>query len=486
MTANSKVLIIDDEPIARESLEALLAGEDYDLYFASNGSEGLTKARALRPDAILLDVMMPGMDGYEVCRRLRAEPDLALIAVIMITALDDRTSRLNGLRAGADEFLSKPYDSVELRARLETIASLGRYRRLLAERTRFEWMVEQSEEGYLILDGSGHITYANPQARIYMNLTADGLGQSFIEAARRQYLLEPEELWQQNRGGFQVEGPRFLVMPETETARAFWLQVDELNSSLDGERAVQIKDVTNAVTAYQDMRRFQNAIVHKLRTPLIAMHGSLNLLANYGTSMQPQEAADFARAALAGVERLRQEIDDVLQYINAPVLATNGQTEVDWFAARVSALGNQLGIEAMAVRVHPSMVGQTLPLSTQAIDCIFWELLENSKKFHPNETPAVSVVLEQTGDRQIQIQVVDDGVTLTPQQIRWALAPYLQGEKYFTGEMPGMGLGLPLVATLVWRAGGTVTLANREDGTGLVVSIGLNISESTDIEGRGR
>ena len=485
MTANNKVLIIDDEPITRASLEALLAGEDYDLHFASSGSEGLDKARALQPDAILLDVMMPGMNGYEVCRRLRAEPDLALTAVIMITALDDRTSRLNGLRAGADEFLSKPYDSVELRARLETIASLGRYRRLLAERTRFEWMVEQSEEGYLILDGIGQISYANPQARTYLNLAADDLDQSFIEVARRQYRLEPEVVWRQNQDGVRIEGPCFLVMPETETARAFWLQVDELPSSIDGERAVLIKDVTNAVTSYQDMRRFQNAIVHKLRTPLIAMHGSLNLLANYGTLMQPQEAADSARAALDGVERLRKEIDDVLQYINAPVLVAYGQTDAAGFAARVSALGNQIGIESLNIYVRPSMAGLGLPLSAQAIDSIFWELFENAKKFHPNETPDISVVLERTGDRQIRIRVLDDGVTLTPQQIRWALTPYLQGEKHFTGETPGMGLGLPLVATLVWRAGGTVMLSNRDDAPGVVVSILLNFAESTNSEGKG-
>ena len=136
MTGSSKVLIIDDEPIARESLEALLAGEDYQLYFAEAGIEGLAMAAALRPDAILLDVMMPGMDGFEVCRRLRGDPDLEQIAIIMITALDDRSSRLAGLRAGADEFLSKPFDSVELKTRLQTITHLGRYRRLLAERTR--------------------------------------------------------------------------------------------------------------------------------------------------------------------------------------------------------------------------------------------------------------------------------------------------------------------------------------------------------------
>ena len=144
--------------------------------FAASGVEGLALATALKPDAVLLDVMMPGMDGFEVCRRLRADDNLEQVAIIMITALDDRASRLDGLRAGADEFLSKPFDSVELKTRLQTIARLGRYRRLLAERTRVEWMVEQSEDGYVLLDAGGNIRFANPRARAYLNLPEDSSG----------------------------------------------------------------------------------------------------------------------------------------------------------------------------------------------------------------------------------------------------------------------------------------------------------------------
>ncbi|MBK8046121.1 MAG: hypothetical protein IPK16_02705 [Anaerolineales bacterium] len=99
--------------------------------------------------------------------------------------------------AGADEFLSKPFDSVELKTRLQTIAHLGRYRRLIAERTRFEWMVEQSEEGYLVLDANGLLQYANPRASALLVLTQVDLGRPFLEVALRSYRLEPSALWQQ-------------------------------------------------------------------------------------------------------------------------------------------------------------------------------------------------------------------------------------------------------------------------------------------------
>jgi len=127
MSANSIVLIIDDEPAAREGLEALLAGENYQLELAVNGLDGLAKAAQVAPDVILLDVMMPGMDGYEVCRRLRADPQLGEVPILMITALDDREARLEGIRAGADDFIAKPYDSVELTARLQSLTRLNRF-----------------------------------------------------------------------------------------------------------------------------------------------------------------------------------------------------------------------------------------------------------------------------------------------------------------------------------------------------------------------
>jgi putative two-component system response regulator len=138
MEYKTTILIVDDEPTARDTLESLLFREGYKLSFASNGSEALAKAAELIPDLILLDIMMPEMDGFEVCRRLRASPSLAEVPVIMITALDDRNSRLQGIEAGADEFVSKPFDRVELRTRIRTITRINRYRQLIEERANLQ------------------------------------------------------------------------------------------------------------------------------------------------------------------------------------------------------------------------------------------------------------------------------------------------------------------------------------------------------------
>jgi PAS domain S-box-containing protein/putative nucleotidyltransferase with HDIG domain len=157
----AKILIVDDTPTGRETLGALLYSEEYELHFASNGQEALEKAAELIPDLILLDVMMPDMNGFEVCEHLRKDEVLAEVPVIMVTALYDRKSRLQGIRAGADDFISKPFDTTELGARVQMIVRLNRYRHLHAERRRFEQIIQFSPDGIVIVDEDGLIQLAN-------------------------------------------------------------------------------------------------------------------------------------------------------------------------------------------------------------------------------------------------------------------------------------------------------------------------------------
>ena len=144
----SIILIVDDEPTGRQTLESILDEQGYQLEMAENGLQALEKAHQFLPDVILLDVMMPGMDGFEVCRRIRNDPALAEIPIIMLTALDDRKSLLDGLDAGADDYITKPYDRFELRARLFGITRLNRYRKLLDDRVNIEQAHSQLLSAY--------------------------------------------------------------------------------------------------------------------------------------------------------------------------------------------------------------------------------------------------------------------------------------------------------------------------------------------------
>ncbi len=177
---NSKVLIVDDEPTALATMEAILASDAYQLEYATSGGTAIEKAEQLLPDLILLDVMMPGMNGFEVCRRLRATPKLAEVPIIILTALDDRSSRLQGIEAGADDFLIKPVDRQELQLRVRTILRLDRYRTLSIQRENLRKMAE-------------HVVNAQEQERKRLSRELhDDLGQALIAHMLRLQNLRTE------------------------------------------------------------------------------------------------------------------------------------------------------------------------------------------------------------------------------------------------------------------------------------------------------
>ncbi|PLZ92096.1 two-component system response regulator [Fischerella muscicola CCMEE 5323] len=122
-----KILIVDDHAASRMTAVALLAMEGYEVIEADSGSTAVELVTQKQPDLILLDVMMPGLDGFEVCQLLKQNEHTRLIPIIFVTALNDRRSRIRGIEVGADDFLSKPFDRVELAARVK---SLVRQKRL--------------------------------------------------------------------------------------------------------------------------------------------------------------------------------------------------------------------------------------------------------------------------------------------------------------------------------------------------------------------
>ncbi len=118
---SGRVLIVDDLQPNVKLLEAKLAGEYYDYESCNSGREALQRVKIFQPDIVLLDVMMPEMDGFQVCRKLKADPTTAHIPVVMVTALSDTQDRIQGLDAGADDFITKPIDDVHLFARIKSL-----------------------------------------------------------------------------------------------------------------------------------------------------------------------------------------------------------------------------------------------------------------------------------------------------------------------------------------------------------------------------
>ena len=134
--SDSTILVVDDELTSRQVLEAMLESSGYRAVGVSTGEEAVEIVNVERPDLVLLDVIMPGMSGFEVCHHLRSDPYLSEIPVLLVTGLEDQESRIKGFEAGADDVITKPIDVRELRARVNTIIRLNRYRQLLDERER--------------------------------------------------------------------------------------------------------------------------------------------------------------------------------------------------------------------------------------------------------------------------------------------------------------------------------------------------------------
>src|SRR5258706_5538407 len=224
------ILIADDDPAGRKVIESVLTTQGYELEFAVNGREVLKKATELKPDLILLDIMMPEMDGMEVCERIRKDRDLAEVPVVIVTALDDRNTRIASLDAGADDFVTKPIDRAELRARVRSITRLNRYRLLHEKNLITSWIADKASDGYLQLDSNDRILYANSRACFYLGLDVDPtqpINDSFMAIVTRQYTPHPQPAWVDwpPISTTNVSNNRDLGRPESSTAPGFWLEI---------------------------------------------------------------------------------------------------------------------------------------------------------------------------------------------------------------------------------------------------------------------
>ena len=467
--AAAQILIIDDDKVSRLALQRLLVRDGHTVRQAEDGPQGLLFAREFEPDLILLDVVMPGMDGYMVCQALRADPNLAEVPIVMITSLEDKESRLKGLEAGADDFVHKPYQPEELRARVRTITRLNRYRRLRTERARFGWVVEQAEDGYLLVSHHGELLYANERARGLFGWTE---GQADLGAAlSTQFDPHPKEAWQ-TFPHLPADTPLYLWRRESEQAGPVWLEVKVLRQRTGKltEVLLRLRDVTAENSSQRSVWSFESVIAHKVRTPLTKANLGLTMLRKKAHKLVPEQVVEFADQAHQGVEELKLELDRVLKYVYSPRAVPLGP------GYPLAGLQSLLDEASQSLAIPPVTLKAAGPLpeclfiDPRAFELVLWEALENSKKFHPKGQPQVDVSVRAENGR-VFLEVRDDGRRLTPLELEKAFHPYYQGEKSFTGQVPGMGLGLSKMRSLLWEVGGDCSLTNRCDREGVTLTL---------------
>ena len=183
----STILLVDDNPTNLQLLFSTLKGLGHKLLVAKDGTDALKVAQWSHPDLVLLDILMSGMDGFETCKRLKADPQTQDIAVIFLSALDDTDDKIRGLSLGAVDYIAKPFQAEEVIARVETHLTIARLRLELEERNRQliaanQPILDAVGDGIYGLDPAGIITFANPAASELTGFSKESLiGQSLHE-----------------------------------------------------------------------------------------------------------------------------------------------------------------------------------------------------------------------------------------------------------------------------------------------------------------
>jgi adenylate cyclase len=187
----TRVLVVDDQPSNVRLLDALLAPRGYEVLAASSGEEALEVVRTSAVDLVLLDIVMPGMNGYDVCRRIREQPETAYLPVVMVTASEEE-QKVRSLEAGADDFLTKPVNKSELLARVASLARVKRYQdtisRQAGELESWNRELESRVESQVTqLERMGSLRrFLAPQVAELVMSSSDG---SFLESHRREIVV---------------------------------------------------------------------------------------------------------------------------------------------------------------------------------------------------------------------------------------------------------------------------------------------------------
>jgi signal transduction histidine kinase len=260
-----------------------------------------------------------------------------------------------------------------------------------------------------------------------------------------------------------------------------WLEVDELRlpATAGAGRVLRLRDVTRQMDLRREVWSFNALVSHKLRTPLSGLSGSLELLAEFGHELPLEESQRLISMAYQGLGRLRTQIEQVLRYVNTPGLAKAGAPfDVATLAVVLAELENDLRLKPITLSVSPEVESTWVWPAQPALELALRELLTNSRKFHPAGQPAVSVQVGPGAPGYLRLSLSDDGLTLTAEQLSRLWSPYYQAEKSLTGEVPGMGLGLSMIAALMWTVGGRCQAFNRDGGPGLTIELQLPLAEA--------
>jgi CheY-like chemotaxis protein len=437
-----KILIVDDEAANLKLLEILLAPEGYKIMTAKSGEECLEMLKTEKIDMVLLDIMMPGISGYDVLKRVRKDEHLRILPVIFLTALDEKKDRIKGIELGADDFISKPFDSKELLARVRSQLKLSFLRRQLAEKERLIKIINEMNDGVIITKKDFKPLIINRYAGELLEIKDKS--NDIFSYIKRQYAITFK------RFGVKIEF--LLKRPETDKFKSLYISVSmypvkNLQNETDSY-VFLFKDVTEKCLENKLQYDFLSMISHKLNTPITAINGLVDMLkfANKNTKL------DHIINSIDGQkERLKILISRLLYFINMEEEDLSKEVEKEDIMMFIDLL--RCKYEISDLELEKNIRVDCIPYY-QKIIC--QELLDNAFKFFAGDKLKIKLGMDKD-----EIYVTDNGSGIPPEERGKIFEPFYQIEKYFTGQIPGAGLGLTFVKRLTELFKGKINIETK-------------------------
>jgi PAS domain S-box-containing protein len=474
MEASHRILAVDDDDRARELLRTLIESEGGQAILARDGWEAVQLALDIQPDAVLLDVMMPGVDGFEVCRMFREHPLLSPIPVLLLTALDDRASRLRGLEVGADDFITKPLDMVEMRLRLRTLRRLNRYRLMVEQASRYEAAVRHAPDGFVLAELDGAILLKNGSFQRMLHPDAARtavLWELFAPDASAILLADAAD-----REMGKPTVPRELPLERAATEGT----VVEVTCGFvpwQGRRVIQVqmRDVTRSRMLEAHVQRMDRievigqlsgSIVHDMNNLLMVITGNAQIASRMCSADGQRYLAAIQQAVERGSKMLRQlllfargaDAEPELKDLRTIVVEVH-----DLFAQGAGdgiRMELDVGDQPLMATVDSTQVHQMLMnLCVNARDAMPGGGLIRleARRVVITESEAASLSSDAKAGDYVAVSVRDSGTGIPPHVMAKLFDPFFTTKP----KGKGTGLGLATVLRLARRHGGFVAMSTE-------------------------
>ena len=494
--SGARVLVADDNADLRDYVKRLL-GARYEVEAVHDGAAALAAARARPPGLVVADIMMPGLDGFALVRELRADPRLAAVPVILLSARAGEESRLEGLQQGADDYLVKPFSARELLARVESHLEISRLRREAAAA-----LERSAEQLRVALDTARMGTWRYDPASSRMNLDArmceiwdiPNEPVTLAAALERVHADDRERvagaivhaLDPKRRAAYRVD---FRIMFADGAQR--WVASNgqaRFDSEGPDGRAVElvgtaldISDLKQSEERLRDADRrkdeFIAMLAHELRNPLAAIGIAGEIL---GLSELPDERTRFAASVVARqmdqLQRLVDDLLDVARAMHGKLVLERRPVELGALARAVADQPNRSRV-GMRISGEPAWARGDPARLRQVID----NLLDNAVKYGGRHI----VIATRSAADWTEISVQDDGIGIAPELLPQLFKPFVQGEQPLERPQGGLGLGLALVDRIVALHGGAISAQSEGAGRGSTFTVRLPRAEAPNAEARG-